>query len=229
MAARNERYGLNPKYLRHNVWDEESIALPFSTLRWTETARPLLSIPASELNNPIALRTVHDNPSLFKIVTPVNVDKFEFLLRNHPNPQFVTSVCTGLREGFWPWADTLREGYPVTHDTSYPCPPDEHKASFLRTQRDIETSKGRFSAAFGSELLPGMYASPIHAVPKSDSTDLRMVTDHSAGDFSLNSMIHHECVTGYPLDNMKYVGGMLLKLRESLPKDSELVMWKADI
>ncbi|KJA19287.1 hypothetical protein HYPSUDRAFT_143936 [Hypholoma sublateritium FD-334 SS-4] len=229
MVARNEHYGLNTKYLRHNVWDEDSIALPFSTSRWTETARPLASIPLAELNNFVASKTVHDHPHLFKIVTPIDVDKFESLLRNHPNPEFVESVCKGLREGFWPWADTLREGYPTTHNASYPSPPDEQKAAFLRAQRNVEIAKGRFSEAFGNNLLPGMYASPIHAVPKSDSTDLRMVTDHSAGDFSLNSMIHHELVTGYPLDNMKYVGAMLLKLRQSLPENSELVMWKADI
>ena len=56
-----------------------------------------------------------------------------------------------------------------------------------------------------------------------------MVTDHSAGEYSLNSMIHHDLVTGYPLDNMKYIGGMLLSLHEYLPEGSELVMWKADI
>ena len=74
-----------------------------------------------------------------------------------------------------------------------------------------------------------MYASPVHAVPKTDSADMRMVTDHSAGEYSLNSMIQHDRVTGYPLDNMKYIGGMLLNMRESLAEGSELVMWKADI
>ncbi len=172
---------------------------------------------------------IRENPELFKIVTPINVDKFQSRLRGHPNQDFVTSVCNGLREGFWPWANTLQPGYPLTHNNSYPTPPDEKKAAFLRAQRDIEISKGRFSPCFGTELLRGMYASPIHAVPKTDSTDLQMVTDHSAGDYSLNSMIQHDSVTGFPLDNMKYVGAMLLNLRESLPEGSPLVMWKADV
>ena len=177
MTSRSERYGFNPKYLRHNIWDEDSTALPFSTTRWTETAKPLSTIPQTELTDPVACKTIRENPDLFKIVTPINVDKFESLLHSHPNQEFVASVCGGLREGFWPWADTLRAGYPLTHNGSYPTPPDERKAVFLRAQRDIEISKERFSHAFGSDLLPGMYASPVHAVPKTDSTDLRMVTE----------------------------------------------------
>ena len=37
-----------------------------------------------------------------------------------------------------------------------------------------------------------MYSMPVHAVPKPHSTDFRMVTDQSAGQFSLNSMIKQE-------------------------------------
>ncbi|KJA17142.1 hypothetical protein HYPSUDRAFT_206414 [Hypholoma sublateritium FD-334 SS-4] len=134
MVARSEQYGLNPKYLRHNVWDEKSVSLPFSMSQWTETARPLAYIPTAELDNPIASHTICHNTDLFKIVMPINVDKFESLLQNHPNPLFVVSVCNGLREGFWPWADTLRDGYPATHNASYPTPLEEHKSAFLRAQ-----------------------------------------------------------------------------------------------
>ena len=49
--------------------------------------------------------------------------------------------------------------------------------------------KENFSPSFGFELLPGMYSMPIHAVPKPHSVDLSLVTDHSAGLFSLNDMI----------------------------------------
>lgn len=212
MVAQSEHYRLNPKYLCHNIWDEDLVSLSFSTLRWTETATLLVTIPATELDNPIAAKTVCKNANLFKIVTHINVDKFELLLSCHPNPSFIASVCDGLCNGFWPWANTLHEGYPSTHNTAYPAPPDEQKTSFLHAQCDIEISKGQFSAAFGHELLPRMYASPIHAIPKPNSTNFHMVTNHSTGDFSLNSMICHNHVTGYPLDNMKYVGGMLLKL-----------------
>jgi hypothetical protein len=145
-----------------------------------------------ELNNAIAVCTLNDNPSLFQIVTPINVNLFQNLLSNHPNPPFVDSVCAGLREGFWPWADTLKDGYPSVFDSSRPTPADRHKAAFIQDQRDIKVAKGRFSTTFGSDLLPGMYSMPAHAVPKPNSTNLHMVTDHSAGPFSLNSMIDHE-------------------------------------
>ena len=172
---------------------------------------------------------MNDNPSLFQIVTPINVDLFHNLLSNHPNPQFVDSVCAGLREGFWPWADTLKDGYPSVFDASRPTPADLNKAAFLRDQRDVEIARGRFSTTFGRDLLPGMYAMPAHAVPKPNSTNLRMVTDHSAGPFSLNSMIDHEQVTGFPLDNMTHMGEMLLTHYHSTDITHELLVWKSDI
>lgn len=80
----------------------------------------------------------------------------------------------------------------------------------------------------GNVLLPGMYCMPIYAVPKPDSVDLRLVNNYSAGPFSLNSMVEHSKVTGYPLDNLHQLGQMLLNLRrDSLGLD--LGMWKSDI
>jgi len=42
---------------------------------------------------------------------------------------------------------------------------------FIRNQRDAEIAAGRFSELFGPDLLPGMYSTPIHAVPKGESDD----------------------------------------------------------
>ena len=56
---------------------------------------------------------------------------FEALLKDHPNPSFVKSVCAGLREGFWPWADTMKDTLPVSHDESRPMPTDEKQANFI--------------------------------------------------------------------------------------------------
>ena len=61
-----------------------------------------------------------------------------------------------------------------------------------------------------------MYAMPIHAVLKPHSDDLHLVTDHSAGPFSLNSMIDHLQVTGFLLDNVLHLGEMLLDVRRSI-------------
>ncbi|KAF4618205.1 hypothetical protein D9613_011558 [Agrocybe pediades] len=69
---------------------------------------------------------------------------------------------------------------------------------------------------------------PIHAVPKPNSSEFRLVTDHSAGKFSLNSMIDHDRVTGFPLDNLKHLGEMLLHFRRNNPS-TRLTMWKCDV
>ena len=222
-----EIFGLQPKYLRHNLWTESSSMSP-TTAEWTESARPLPRPPSSELNNPIAVSTIRNNPELFKIVTPIKIDVFETFLSAHPNQPFVRSVCLGLREGFWPWADTLRADLPVTLDESRPMPTAEDRCAFIRSQCILEQEKGRFSNTFGPDLLPGMYSMPVHVVPKPNSDDLRLVTDHSAGIYSLNSLIDHSLVTGYPLDNLRHLGEVLLDIRRSLGNVS-LVLWKSDI
>ncbi len=54
------------------------------------------------------------------------------MLSSHPNQPFVKSVCEGLREGFWPWADTQKDGYPDSHREDIGPPLDSDKAAFLR-------------------------------------------------------------------------------------------------
>ena len=44
----------------------------------------------------------------------------KLVLKSHPNQPLVVSVCCGLCEGFWPWADTQSGEYPDTLDLSYP-------------------------------------------------------------------------------------------------------------
>jgi hypothetical protein len=218
---------LQPKYLRYNTWVSGRVSL--SVADWTLKALPLPSIPINELNNPITSETIHHNPSLFRIITPININRFQSLLSTHPNQLFVKSVCKGLREGFWPWADTLIEGYPTTHDESQLGVRGADETNFLRNQVQIEQDKGRFSLSFGNDLLPGMYSMPIHVVPKPGSSDLRMVTDHSFGSFSLNSMIPHNDISGYPLDTLKHLGEVLLDLHQSTQPIEPLLMFKSDV
>ena len=218
--------GMRPKYLRYNIWDPSSELTP-NTSDWTLTAEPLEGPPQSALDDEPVTKTIRENPHLFKVVTPIRVDVFEAYLTSHPNQDFVRSVCRGLREGFWPWAVTPSPGYPIINDESRPAPTDETKAAFLRTQRDLEVAKGRFSPPF-KRLLPGMYCMPIYAVPKPHSSDLRLVTDHSYGKHSLNSMIKHDKVTGFPLDNMVHFGEMLMDLERRKPGEEKIV-WKSDI
>ena len=218
---------LQPKYLRHNIWDGNDF-FSKSSADWSETAKPLPTLPELELANPTVTKTINENPNLFGIITPIYVDRFELLLKSHPNRPFVASVCRGLREGFWPWADTHSGEYPDTLDLSYPQTDDPKEAEFLRDQRDHEIFKGRFSEAFGKDLLPGMYCMPVFAIPKPHSTDLRMVTHQSAGNHSLNSMIPRDDIVGYPLDNLRHLGEFLLSMHHKDPK-SPRVLFKSDV
>jgi len=216
-----------PKYLHHNIWEADDY-FSKSSADWSETAKPLPTIPDSELSNHIVTKTIKENPKLFNIVTPINVNHFELLLESHPNQPLVASMCRGLREGFWPWADTQCGEYPDTLDLSYPRTEDPKEAQFLHDQHDHEIFKGCFSELFGEQLLPGMYCMPVFAIPKPHSSDLRMVTHQSAGEHSLNSMIPQEHIIGYPLDNLRHLGEFLLLMHRRDPK-SPHTLFKSDI
>ena len=138
----------------------------------------------------MALTTIHSNPHLFRIVTPINADCFQSLLSSHPNQPFLKSVCRRLRQGFWP----------LTWDSSQHTPKTPEEAAFLQEQIDKEVMCGRYLEPFGSDLLPGIYSMSIHAVPKLGSNKHRLVTDHSAGQFALNNMISHDNIAGVTLD-----------------------------
>lgn len=223
---------MRPKYLRYNVWDPNG-NLAMTTAEWTERAIPLPRPSPEQLMHPILSQTVANNPELFKIVTPIKVDVFEDLLKDHPNQPFVKSVCDGLRYGFWPWADIWKEDYPSELDLSGTVRSDPARDKFFSDQRTHEVEKGRYSASIGPSLLPGMYCMPNYAVPKPHSKDFRLVNDHSASPHSLNSMVDHDSVTGYPLDNMAQFGDMLVVLRQAGFSEERIrkviVGWKSDI
>ena len=55
----------------------------------------------------------------------------------------------------------------------------------------------------------------------------RLVNDSSARDFSLNSMVGRQYVTGYPLNNLAHLGELLLKRYQH--SGGRQVVWKSDI
>jgi hypothetical protein len=198
------------------------------TARYTLSDPPLPRPPPAEFENIAAMATIRDHPHLFAATSPINVDAFERLLSSHPNRSFVDSVCVALREGFWPWAHTQKETYPDTWDYSSRPPKNEAEAEFLREQKDIEVRAGRYSASFGKDLLPGMYSTPIHAIPKPRSVKLRLINDHSAGTFSLNSMIDRDDVAGSRLDTVSDLVKALLRERQR-HGNRQLVLFKSDV
>ena len=73
---------------------------------------------------------------------------------------------------------------------------------------------------------------PIYAVPKPHSLDFRLVNDHSASKHSLNSMIDHDSVTGFPLDSLAQYGHILAALHArnvDLAGACPITAWKSDI
>jgi len=218
-----------PRYLRSLIWSSPSRQpLVSPTAYCTIYDQPLPRPPEDEYENLDAMTTISRNPDLFKIVTPINVNRFEQLLHTHPNQPFTDSVCVALREGFWPWAHTRLDAYPVTWDFSDRPPKTEREADFLRSQRDTELGEQRYSEGFGLDLYPGMYSTPIHSAPKPRSDKLRLINDHSAGVYSLNSMIARDDVMGARMDTISDLGAALLRFRQTHP-ETKLVMFKSDV
>lgn len=174
------------------------------------------------------MKTIRDHPELFKVTCLIDVDAFERLLTDHPNQPFVQSVLAGLREGFWPFADTTLEGYPKTWDGSSRPPKTDKERDFMASQVETEIAAGRFSPSFGADLLPGMYSPPVHAVPKPDSDTLRLVVDHSSGEYNLNSMITREDVSGVHLDGIHTLGASIIRFKDENPS-TILIIYKSDV
>jgi hypothetical protein len=105
----------HPKYFQGLIWDEINFS-GSPTASWTELQPPLPTVPTSELKNHVVNKIIIDYPHLFKIVMPIKVDVFRKLLMTHPNQPFIESICKGLTEGFWPWADTKVRIYLDTWD-----------------------------------------------------------------------------------------------------------------
>jgi hypothetical protein len=190
-------------------------------------APPVPVPPSAEHENQTAQETLRAFPHLFGITTPIQVNRFENLLTSHPNQPFVVSVVRSLREGFWPWASTVDSGRPEIVDNSKRTVTDKAHLAFMREQRDLEITLGRFSPSFAT-LQPGMTCVPLWVVPKRDSDNLRLIVDHSAGNYSPNSYIpgSEGCVH---LDNLHQLGTALIKVRQERGANVKLVLFKSDI
>ena len=210
------------------LWSSQDVVHSL-TAQFTETDKPLPRPPSNEFR-PEVMKTINRHPHLFKIVTPINIAAFEKCLRSHPNPSFVESVVAGLKEGFWPFANTRpAESYPLRHDASRRPPKSQEQRQFLIDQCNTEMGFERYSQPFDArQLFPGMYSMPIHAVPKPGTAKFRLVNDHSATDFSLNSMVSREEIAGARLDTIKDLADSLVQYRRKNPS-AKLVLFKSDV
>ncbi|KAF8585603.1 hypothetical protein K439DRAFT_1615876 [Ramaria rubella] len=221
--SKDERW-MRPRWTRGFLWSANT-ASPTPSASATETAQPLPGVPEDMLRSVPINQTINAHPNLFKIVTPINVEKYESLLNSHPNRSLVQSVCCGLRQGFWPFAE-IGPDDPITFDLPH-RKLDVQASEFIHMQRDIELAEGRYSESFGTDLLPGMYSPPIHVVPKPHSDKFRLINDHSAGPHALNSWISkvngHIC-----LDNLQDFGAILHRVLKEHGQPPAW-LWKSDV
>ena len=219
-----------PRFVRDLIWGKTTNSIS-PAAQYSLFADPLPRPPRSELENSTALNTICDNPNLFKIVCNINIKKLAKLLEEHPNQSFVQSVIAGLREGLWPWAEP-QDGYPTTHNEPQHPPRNDRECEFMLSQREKEMKADHFSNLFNT-LLPGMNVVPVHVMPKSPDDKLHLVVDHSAGPYSINSMIDHQSITGVKLDGIRTLGDSIREFYASCPTDLQhgkcLVLWKSDV
>jgi hypothetical protein len=136
-------------------------------------------------------------------------------------------MCRGLRIGFWPWVTTLNSNAPsIVNNALHQQIRNSEHLQFVCDQRDEEIRLGRFLCAF-STLFLGMTTVPLWVVPKPHSNNLRLVVDHSAGDYAPNSFILPEDASVH-LDTLHILGKALLAVRKqhgSVP----LILFKTDM
>ncbi|KAJ8517701.1 hypothetical protein ONZ45_g5144 [Pleurotus djamor] len=211
------------RYKRGFVWNSQSSSNISPSALYTETAPPLPSPPQHLLNDPIIQAALHAAGDNIKVETPFNVDRFELLLRSHPNRPFVDSVLKGLREGFWPldqseWNIDRREDEEAVRNYST----TDIDLDTIRAFRDKEMSADRWSQPF-KELSPGMKVSPMFVVWQSEKG--RVVTDHSASGLN-DGIPKSEAKVSY--DDMRHFGQVLHDAREKHNGD-DLVLFKSDV
>ena len=122
----------------------------------------------------------------------------------------------------------VNTGYPTALDMSSKGSTLDKHLKFIRAPVKVEVAAGRYSTPFGPELLPGMYSSPVHAVPKAPDT-FCLINHQSYGNHSLNSMILREDVAGTCMDRIRLLGTTLLWFWWEFGDNIELIMYKSDI
>lgn len=220
----HEQKALKPRYLRGFAWrwNEELLERPAAD--FSLTAPPFPDPPIGVVEDQIAQATLAARPELFRIVTPIDVEQLEILLKDHPNRPLVVSTLKGLRNGFWPYADVETVSEPIALANHSSC---SLKPQVLRDQRDSEIEARRFSEAFVT-LQPGMRVTPLGLVPKPRSEKLRLITDHSAGTASLNDLIpRSERIVHY--DTMHAFAPWLVHAARDPKRNRPPIAWKSDV
>lgn len=112
--------------------------------------------PPHILADPLLRATIDNHPDLFRVVSPINVERFSTLLTHHPNRPLVNSVIMGLTHGFWPMSDGLSQ--PPNYDFNQESL-DDATLDEMGESAEKSTLLGHYSPPF-KVLEYGMVVSP---------------------------------------------------------------------
>ena len=113
--------GIHPRYMRDLLWEEDCYPVFQASADLSEDpliTTPMPLPPPHSSFHPEFLQGLDAHPELFNIVTPTDVDRFDYLLSDYPNHLIVASVVRVLHEGAWPWA-TLPSEFSRIHNIPY--------------------------------------------------------------------------------------------------------------
>ena len=119
------------------------------------------------------------------LVTPFNVLNLQIAVSNHPNREFVNTLCLELREG-------ARIGYsgPRHFHFSNNLPTASLNPEVVISNLAEEVAKGRTAGPFSSPAFENFQVSPIGLVPQKHSNKFQTIF-HLSFPTSGNSSINH--------------------------------------
>ena len=127
--------------------------------------------------------------SKFTAKTPIDVDRLELELSDHPDKLFVENLCRDLREG-------TRIGYtfPRAPRNSKNLPSAYQNPRVVSDTLAQEVALGRVAGPFNSPPLPNLQVSPIGVIPKKHSDKFHLIfhLSHPKTGDSINSFIPKE-------------------------------------
>lgn len=155
--------------------------------------------------------------------TCINVDVFEYALRNCPNRVLVQFVLSGLRIGFCkPLAWTPSTLDSANHP-SIDLAPDE-----LLADMHAEITLGRRTGPYSQsdiDKLPYYRVNPLGLVPKPRSTKYRLIHDHSfpQGESNNDAILRSDFGDDFTMDRIDVV------VRNILSMGKGCLMWTEDV
>jgi len=162
----NKRF-MRPGWMRGWYHDKKNLPA-LDTIRCpgnlrTESALPLPKAPTDVYSQKVMVEAIIPYPEIFRISTPLNVVRFEELLRGFPNSAHSDSWICALRQGLWPWSGNFgqdsAQGVLIPNPTSM----NQHRA-FINSIRQKEVGMGHWRQL---SVVPKYFRnSPLSVVPK---------------------------------------------------------------